>query len=813
MVEDNFKLLVKLEELTKSNFEYKEQLKKLSKENKALKSQLESCSCQNSHPHSLPQKTTSKTDFKNEDTSSALLTPKEKIKLFQNTFKGRNDVYAYRWVNREGRSGYSPAVEGGYFSAKRTTNPNYLPLTSSVVEGHLNGKKVVGIYPLLSDETCWFIAADFDKDNFQDDALAYLKTCRALNIPAYIEQSRSCNGAHVWIFFDEPIPASIARKLGFLILTKTMNKRHQIKLSSYDRFFPNQDTLPKGGFGNLIALPLQKNVRAKGGSIFVNDSFQPYQNQWQFLSSIERVSFLKVQKLVEKARQEGRIVGVALSHSDMDMDDPWTLPPSRKRIKELKGPFPESVRVIQSNQLFIEKEGLPSPLITRLKRIAAFQNPEFFRHQAMRLSVYNKPRVISCSEDFGKFLALPRGCYEQMKLLFESCNIKINVENECFEGEKLDLTFQGTLRELQDKAVSEMLKNDIGILSASTAFGKTVVAANMIAKRKRNTLVLVHRKQLMDQWRERLSTFLDIPIKSIGVIGGGKKKPTGNLDIAMLQSLVKKGVVNDVVAEYGHVIVDECHHISAFSFESILKEVKAKYVLGLTATPKRKDGHHPIVVMQCGSIRFRISDKEQAKVRNFDHVVYERKTSFVMPPNDESYKINEIYAALVEDETRNKFILNDLVSVIEDGRTPLLLTERTAHLEYFQEKLSSLPYKTIMLRGGMGKKQTNAALQEIKESENEKQVIIATGRYIGEGFDHNRLDTLFLAMPISWTGTLQQYVGRLHRRNDQKKVVKVYDYVDHDVSALKRMYRRRLKGYNSIGYRLIDPEQELLFNY
>jgi superfamily II DNA or RNA helicase len=667
----------------------------------------------------------------------------------------------------------------------------------------LAGELTVGAYPLLPDETCWFLAVDFDKKTWQDDAAAFLATCQELNVPAALERSRSGNGGHVWIFFDRAIPAVTARKLGCAILTRTMERRHQVGLDSYDRFFPNQDTMPKGGFGNLIALPLQKTPRQSGNSVFIDSGFRPYADQWQFLTMIQRMSAYAAEALVVQAQRAGDLIGVRISISDDENDqDPWTLPPSRKRLERpIKEPLPERVQLVRANLLYVEKKDLPSAMQNRLLRLAAFQNPEFYKAQAMRLSTFDKPRVIACGEDLATHIALPRGCFSDLLALLEAHRIRPLIQDERFAGNPIDVDFHGQLRPLQEEAVANINVHDEGILCAPTAFGKTAVAAWLIAARKVNSLVLVHRQQLMDQWRARLAMFLQLPVKSIGEIGGGKTNRTGCVDVAVIQSLHRKETVKDFVAEYGQVIVDECHHISAFTFEQVMRQVKARYVVGLTATPTRKDGHHPIIYMQCGPIRFNLSARKMTEMTPFEHRVIPRVTEFQMPPETSDVTIQEIYAALVDDRSRNELITADLLRALEAGRSPLLLTARTDHLRHFAEQLASVVKNLFVLKGGMSKKQRQSTADALAAVPlGEQRVILATGSYIGEGFDDARLDTLFLAMPISWKGTLQQYVGRLHRLHDNKHVVQVYDYVDSYVPMLARMYERRLKGYAAIGY-------------
>jgi superfamily II DNA or RNA helicase len=532
-----------------------------------------------------------------------------------------------------------------------------------------------------------------------------------------------------------------------------------------------------------------------------------------FLFAIKRIQLEKVESIVQEASRNGTILGVRISLADEGVEeDPWTLPPSKKRKeKAIQGPFPQTVRVVQGNLIYIEKNGLPPAMLNRLIRLAAFQNPDFYKAQAMRLSTFGKPRIIGCAEDFPSYVGLPRGCLDDAVELFKTHNIKPELADERFGGISINVTFKGELRPLQQEAAQQLFAHGYGILSAPTAFGKTVIAAWLIANRKVNTLVLVHRRQLMDQWRERMALFLGMPLEDIGQVSGGKKRVTGSIDIGLIQSLNRKGEVKDMVAGYGQIIVDECHHIPAFTFEQVLKQVKAKYIVGLTATPIRKDGHHPIILMQCGPIRFRESAKKQAEARPFEHVVITRHTNFRIAPESADVKIQDIYAALVLDKDRNELIFNDLVKALEMGRSPLLLTERIDHLEQFAKQLKGVAQNIIVLKGGMGSKQRKALADQIKAVPDSKErVILSTGRYIGEGFDDARLDTLFLAMPISWRGTLQQYVGRLHRLHDNKRVVQVYDYVDIHVPTLMRMYKKRVKGYEAIGYSMQNgPENPM----
>ena len=757
-------------------------------------------------------------------------TREQKIALFRSLFQGREDVYPRRFESkRSGKSGYQPAC-GNEWIRPICQKPkikcgdcekrDFIPLSDEVIRNHLLGidpadryrrEFVIGVYPMLVDETCWFLATDFDKESWKEDTSAFLKTCELFNVPAALERSRSGNGGHIWIFFSEPIPAKLARQLGAFMLTQTMEFRPELGFDSYDRFFPSQDTLPRGGFGNLIALPLQAKPREKGNSLFVDGNFRPYADQWSYLSALQRMSFAEIQSVVDKAAYRGGVLGVRFISTDEDDISPWLYSPSGKKPEiKIAGSLPDAVDLVLANQIYVDKEGLPPALKNKLIRLAAFQNPEFYKAQAMRFPTFDKPRIIHCCEDFPKHIGLPRGCLEDMTALLNSLGIQTKVVDERFEGECIKAEFTGRLRSEQQKAADALLEHDTGVLAASTAFGKTLVAANLIARRSVNTLILVHLKERLHQWIARLDAFLDVTVNDIGQIGGGKRKPTGIIDVATIQSLGRKGVVDDIVAKYGYLIVDECHHISARSFEIVARQCKSKYVTGLSATVTRKDGHHPIIFMNCGPVRYKVDDKKQASERPFAHKVIVRETSFRMPASfeaDQYTAIHEIYKALLQSDERNQVIVSDVVRAVKNNRFPVILTERVEHLETLKSLLENKITNLIVMKGGMGKKQRQAALYALESlPDYAEKALLATGRYLGEGFDDERLDTLFLTLPISWRGTLNQYAGRLHRVHGSKKEVMIYDYVDFDVPVLARMYDRRLKGYRSIGYEVEDDQ-------
>ncbi len=599
----------------------------------------------------------------------------------------------------------------------------------------------------------------------------------------------------------------MARRLGTYVLTETMERRPEMGFKSYDRFVPGQDTMPGGGFGNLIALPLQKGPRERGNSLFLDEDFNPYPDQWAFLSSIRRIGRDEVEEIVRTAGE--RVVGVRLAPADEDDSAPWTAPPSRRREPPVAGPLPKKMELVLGDQIYVAKDVLTPGLRNRLLRLAAFHNPEFYRAQAMRQSTYGKDRIIACAEDHPNHIGLPRGCLEDVERLLSDLKIEPLVRDERFEGKPLDVSFHGVLRPEQKMAVEAMCCHDTGVLSAATAFGKTVIAAWLIARRGVNTLVLVPNVQLLKQWAMRLSTFLGLPKGAIGAIGGGKKKPTGMLDVALLQSLVRTGVGDDLVGGYGHLVVDECHRISAPSFEQVARRAKARFITGLSATITRKDGRHPMIFMQCGPVRYRVNAKREAGLHPFSHTVLVRSTGFlpVHPAEPEPrIRFHEIYDNLVEDASRNRLIVGDIVQVVREGRSPLVLTERKNHLERLAEMLAAEVRHLVVLRGGMSRKELGAAMTRLADiPENEERVLLATGRYIGEGFDDARLDTLFLTLPISWKGTVAQYAGRLHRHHERKHEVRIYDYADLDVPMLERMFDRRCRGYEATGYTIVLP--------
>nr|WP_243346227.1 DEAD/DEAH box helicase [Mesoterricola sediminis] len=635
---------------------------------------------------------------------------------------------------------------------------------------------------------------DFDKEGWREDLQAFARTCRSWGVPVSLERSRSGSGGHAWIFFREPVPAILARKLGSFLLTETMDSRHQLAMSSYDRLFPNQDTLPKGGFGNLIVLPLQFEARKTGNTLFLDEALEPHADPWTYLATVERMAPGEVETLVEKASSRGRILGVRFDAIQDGYElTPWERPPSGKARNAVLGPMPERVGATLSSQIFLEKAGLPQAFLAEAKRLASFQNPEFYQKQGMRFSTNGTPRIICAAEDHPAHLALPRGCRKELENLLTVHGSRLEVEDLRFGGQPIQVEFQGTLTALQEAGSRALMEEDIGIFVGPPGTGKTVLGAFMTAARGVNTLILVHRKPLMEQWRAQLQAFLGLDAKEIGQIGGGRHKATGRIDVAMIQSLATREGVLDLVGEYGHVIVDECHHAPAVSFERVMRAVRARFVLGLTATPFRRDGLQRLLHFQCGEIRFQGSASHG---HPFANRLVLRETRFFGEG-----AIQDLYAALVYDPMRNAQIAKDVRDALGEGRSPIVLTERKDHLERLKEALQDAAQHVVILHGGIPAKQRRLALERLAEvPERESRLILGIGRYIGEGFDDPRLDTLVLAMPIAWKGTLVQYAGRLHRLREGKEEVRIYDYQDASVPVFRKMFEKRLRTYRSMGY-------------
>ena len=773
---------------------------------------------------------------------SVSITPSH-ARFFFSLFHGRSDVYAKYAVMKTGKAGYFPVCENLWQygvcpkadrqKIKCTNCPNrrWAPLNQRVLMAHLTGLKsdgsdVVGIYPLLPDDTCRFLVFDFDDHKtspgtaWQEDVDALRKICSQNHVPCYVERSRSGSGAHVWLFFDAPISAELARRFGSALLTKGAESVNLKDFKTYDRMLPAQEHLPDGGLGNLIALPLQGQALRQDNSAFVDENWNAYPNQWEYLKSVQRITSTFIEEKTALWSENGEL-GVLSKTEDMgEAAKPWKKAPALFHAEDAAQPLSLTL----ANGIYIETTGMKPRLQNALRRLAAYSNPEFYKKKALGFATRNIPRIVFCGEDVESYIHLPRGCAEKLTAQLAAARIPYTINDERQKGRKIKVDFKGSLYPQQEEAATKMLAQDTGVLCAATAFGKTAVGAYLVAQRKVNTLVLVHNAEIMKNWVEDFEKFLQIDealpeyitpkgrhkkCKSIiGTLSGGHNTLGGILDISMITSLGRGDAVNELIKNYGMVIMDECHHAGAAIAEDVLNAVSAKYVYGLTATPKRDDGQEQKIFMQFGPIRYRYTAKNRAAAQNVRHFVYPRFTRLIVP-NANKLSYNQARRAVVESEVRNEQILADVTTCLQSGRTPLVLTKEKGHAAFLYKKLKNKADHIFLLQGGSSAKQKEKLRAQMRlVPPTESVVLVAIGQYIGEGFNFPRLDTMMLTMPISWQGNVEQYAGRLHRDYEGKQDVIIYDYVDAHIRVLESMYYKRLRTYKRIGYEILAAPDE-----
>ena len=802
------------EELLVENLRLRARIHELEQENARLKGYGSSLLCEPEPPQygngpKLPER--------NRDAEI-----QRRLDIFKGLFRGREDVFAKRFVSKTGKAGYQPVCRNRWsdgcvehkYKCEGCPFREFLPFEESVIRRHLDKnateKDVIGIYPILEDNTVYFLCADFDDKNcehgYQDDVLSYLRICKEWGIPAYIERSRSGKGAHVWIFFDEPILAADARRLGFAIIGAAMESNVRLDMKSYDRFLPNQDFLPKGGFGNLIALPLQGLSRKSGNSVFVDESFEAYQDQWSLLSSARKLTVSELKAILANNAYQ-----IELSSSSETK--PWETPkPDRISFEDFQSP----VKLIKANGVYVPIKSVSGKVLRHLKGLASFRNPKYYELLNARKPLYHTPSLVSCYEMTEDYLKLPRGCEDAVIELLQSNFSAWEDDDQTNAGRTINVSFSGELRPEQEAAVQRLLAYNNGVLAATTAFGKTVAAIGMIARRKTNTLILVHSKALLEQWKEEIEKFLILnepelaseekkgrgrktAFSPIGLLDGSRNTLHGIIDIAVFNSALSADGVKPFVRNYGMVIADECHHSGAIGYERVLKYVNARYVYGLSATPTRHDGMTPIVFMQCGPIRYKSDAKAQMARQSFSRVLIPRFTSF--RAIEEKGNGLQYLGDLANDRARNELIVQDVVSELNKGRTPIILTKRKDHISILADMLAPYCRNVVKLIGTASAMEKRKAMDRLKSiPETEPLIVVATGKYVGEGFNYPRLDTLFIALPVAYPNIVQQYTGRLHRDYEGKTEVRVYDYIDIHVPVIANMYGKRLKCYAPIGY-------------
>lgn len=723
-----------------------------------------------------------------------------KVEFYAALFGARRDVYAVRWENaRSGKSGWMPAVEGGWRKGRPASDTRHLPLTPEVLAAHLTGDIHIGLYPMLRGDQTYWLAADFDGQAAMLDALAYLKAARAAGAPAALEVSRSGVGAHVWVFFTDPVPAATARQLGTALIREAIAIRGRMDLRCYDRLFPSQDVLPGQGPGNLIAAPLHGKSRKLGTTVFLDlSTLEPFEDQWDYLSTLERLTPTQVARLASSLREPA--VGARVDRAR---------PAKSTRTQPSPAPI---VHLTLDGTVRMPASELSPSLHATLKHAASTYNPEFYDRQRRRQSTWNVPRIItSYDETLDDHLVLPRGLLATATRLIEEAGSKIELDDRRVKGEPLDLSPSIDLRPSQRHATEALLPQELGLLVAPPGSGKTVMACAVIAERAVPTLVLVDRKTLADQWRRQLHELLGI---KPGQVGGGRSKLTGVVDIATLQTLARRTDLADKLAMYGQVVVDECHHVPAAAFESAVRAIPARYWVGLTATPYRRDGLDDLIGFQLGPVRhtFAHADPDTLEGASADRpqpVLVVHPTRFQLEdPVDLSVPgaIAGVHSALAEDDVRNAQILDDVVAALDRGRHCLVLAQRTAHVDHLASALTARGLDPVVLKGGMGAKQRAAANDRLVPNEGAPPLlVVATGHFVGEGFDCPALDTLFLAGPVSFKGRLVQYAGRILRAHPGKATAEVHDYHDVEVPVLAAALAKRAPGYTSLGF--ADPRK------
>ena len=763
--------------------------------------------------------------------------------------RGRKDVYDLRYTNpKTGKNGYYSQCfnrwdRGCHIQKKDGVRCKdcelraYKPVTLPLIKAHMNGtdpngNDVVAIYPMLENNLCQLLVFDFDNhakgaeqedyanidDGWKEEINALRRICKNLDVDAVVERSRSGRGAHLWIFFKEMVPARLARRFGFALLEKGAESVNLKSFKYYDRMIPTQDALPEGGLGNVIALPLQGMALKSGNSAFIDENWNAYEDQLNVLAGTRRLTRQGIEDYLSLWYSTGSI------SEDNGTDAPWD-----KNSEIEAGSVKGVVRIVLADRIYIDSTGMSNKTKRQLRRMATFSNKQYFQNQAMDMPNYDESRFIYLGSDEGKYIVLPRGLREEILKKFDNAGISYKIEDKRTKGQELNISFRGELRESQIPAVETMLENETGILHAATAFGKTVVCCDMIARRGISTLILVDRAYLMNQWIKRLEEFLDIDEELpeyqtktgrtrkrkslIGNLQGAHDTLTGIVDVAMIRSLKKKDGFHPKLKEYAQVYFDECHHAASDSAIEVLQEINAKYVYGVTATPKRGDGKEKINEFLLGPIRYRFTAKDRAEEQNINHLVYPRFTRTVKPHHlSKTPYGNDAYELIRNNDVRDEQIIRDVADCVQAGRTPVVLTKYVDHAKKLSERLKTYADRLILLTGANGTKARRAQVEELNKVDNsDSLILVGTGSLLGEGFDFPRLDTLFMATPVSGENVVEQYVGRLNRDYDGKENVIVYDYVDSHIPKFDKMYSARMKAYKKIGYELcvnMDGEKQ-----
>lgn len=748
-------------------------------------------------------------------------TTDEKLNIFMNYFHGREDVVAIRFFHKaKNRYAYTPFCANEFqdgiclkkmrkFNCIECPNRDFIPYTRELLLEHFkststhqlykNKEIYLGIYPLLKDGTCSFLAIDFDDGNWLQEMICVKRIAQKYSIDAVMERSQSGAGGHLWMFFDQPILASKVRKLGRMLLKEAMRNETSMQLHSFDRMFPNQDILEKDGLGNLIALPLQYQSFQKGNSAFINEKEQVIDNQIAYLSTVKKINEQALDQILSQEEIEDYFFDGNQIMLSLGSDHKYS----------------HQIEYTEDSMLHINKNTLNANTLNMIRRMSSMINPEYYLKMRLHKSIFQTPYILSEYIESEQTISIPRGCKEKLHSVFSNATIK-EVDHTTY-GNEISVSFKGELQNQQRIAIEECLRYPMGLLHAPAGFGKTVMAIYTVAKLKRSTLIIVPTKDLLKQWKERLDMFLDYPKTEkkknayIGEYSGSKKRLTGNIDIATIQSISKNEDLYHSLQQYGCIIIDECHHIPAMSFRKVLCHISAHYIYGFSATPQRQDGLEKIVYMFCGPKRYEVNKKLIIAQRKFRQFLIPHFTSVRLLEQKETYQ--EIIDILYTNEHRNFLIANDIITEYRHGRRCIVLSERIEHLQILYEKVRDVSPNVFVFRSDMKTVERSQQMKKIREiANNEKYIIIATSKLLGEGFDLSSLDTLFLTLPISDKNRIAQYTGRIHREFAEKSDVYVHDYVDVHIPMMDTMFQKRMKAYESEGYttNVEEPVQEIV---
>lgn len=824
-------------------------VRRLERENKSLKEKLDKANIPYDSINPFEENPEKAEDY-DPDQGARIINPSfitEKMAVrFFSMFWGREDVYAKRGkkggyfpqCDNRWNASLCPKQQGKKIFCNECEHKKWTKVSARKIIAHLIGNKedgsdVIGVYPLLPDGKCRFIVFDFDNhekgaeatdfanidDEWHKEVDALRKICIINGIKPLVERSRSGRGAHVWIFFKKAITAGVARNFGFLLLDKGSASINLKSFHYYDRMYPSQDVA--NGIGNLIALPLQGQALKNGNSAFIDENWNAYPNQWDILfNNTEKLSIKEIEQYMGKWREE-----LAENKEKVYDADRYTRPkPWRKKCEFFKEDVVGKIHIVLSNGIYIDTLNLMPRIQNQIRSLAAFDNPEFYKNKRLGYSNYYNFSAVYLGKDIDGYIQIPRGLREKIIEECEKAGIPIDVSDEREIGHPIRVDFKGDLRTQQELAAEKLLSHSDGVLSAATAFGKTVVCSYLIAERKVNTLILLQSKDLLNQWIDELNKFLEIREEPpeyitktgrkkkrqdvIGVLHGNKNTLTGIIDVAMVGSMYKKGEFNDLVNSYGMVIMDECHHAASKTSIELLQKINAKYVYGVSATPKRGDDLDKIIYMLLGPLRHKFTSLERAQEQGIGHYFIPRYTRVV--DNIESKNdINKAYNLISDSKVRNEMIIEDVRSCVNKKQTPVILTRFKDHAKYLYDGLKNMADHVFLLYGDNSDKKNADIRAELKKiPQDETLILIATGQKIGEGFDFPRLDVLMLAAPVSFEGRLEQYVGRLNRDYEGKEAVYVYDYIDSHIRFFDRMYAKRLRTYKKIGFSIWTEDKQ-----